>query len=67
MKTNVGTIDRIIRVLLGLGLLSLVFLVEGGARWFGLIGLVPLLTAAVGYCPPYALLGIDTCSTGSKG
>ena len=63
MKRNLGTADRAIRVLLGLGLLSAIFLVEGSTRWFGLIGLVPLLTAAVGSCPLYSLLGLSTCPT----
>jgi hypothetical protein len=63
MKRNVGTADRAIRFLLGLGLLSAIFLVEGSARWFGLIGLVALLTATVGSCPLYSLLGLSTCPT----
>ncbi|MEO5695099.1 MAG: DUF2892 domain-containing protein [Usitatibacter sp.] len=66
MQKNVGTIDRVVRVLLGLGLLSLLFLLEGNARWFGLIGIVPLLTATFGYCPPYSMLGINTCGVASK-
>lgn len=61
MKRNVGTADRAIRFLLGLGLLSAVFLVDGSTRWFGLIGLVPLLTAIGGSCPLYSLFGLSTC------
>lgn len=61
MKANVGNIDRALRVILGIGLLSLIFLLEGESRWFGLIGIVPLLTAAMAFCPLYAVLGIDTC------
>jgi hypothetical protein len=61
MKPNVGSLDRILRVIAGLGLLSLIFLLEGDSRWFGLIGLVPLLTAGIGWCPAYTLLGIKTC------
>jgi hypothetical protein len=61
MKRNIGTADRVIRALLGFGLLSAVFLVEGTTRWFGLIGLVPLLTAIVGNCPLYALIGWSSC------
>jgi len=60
MTCNVGTADRIIRVLVGLGLLSLLVLLDGNARWFGLIGVVPLLTAAVRFCPLYTALGIRT-------
>ncbi|MFN7428039.1 MAG: DUF2892 domain-containing protein [bacterium] len=63
MQKNVGSIDRALRMAAGLGLLSLVFLLEGGARWFGLIGLVPLATALLGNCPGYTLLGIRTCSS----
>lgn len=63
MQKNVGSIDRALRMAAGLGLLSLVFLLEGGARWFGLIGLVPLATALLGNCPGYTLLGISTCSS----
>ena len=61
MNPNVGTVDRIIRVLIGLGLLSLFFILDGNARWFGLIGLVPLLTAGIRFCPLYTVLGIRTC------
>jgi hypothetical protein len=63
MQKNVGNVDRAIRVIAGLGLLSLLFLLEGNARWWGLAGLVPLGTAAMGYCPPYAWFGINTCGT----
>ena len=61
MNTNVGSADRIIRVILGLALLSAIFLLDGKERWFGLIGVVPLLTAAVKVCPLYSVLGIRTC------
>ena len=60
MTCNVGTADRILRALAGLGLLSLLVLLEGNARWLGLIGLVPLLTAVVRFCPLYTVLGIRT-------
>ena len=61
MNPNVGTVDRDIRVLIGLGLLSLFFILDGNARWFGLIGFVPLLTAGIRFCPLYTVLGIRTC------
>jgi Protein of unknown function (DUF2892) len=66
MNTNVGSIDRAVRVILGLALLSAVFLLEGPVRWVGLIGLVLLLTAAFGVCPLYTVLGIKTCPTVNK-
>jgi hypothetical protein len=61
MMNNVGGVDRGLRIVLGLVLLSFLFLLEGNARWFGLIGLVPLATALLGWCPAYTLLGINTC------
>ncbi|HEX9008869.1 MAG TPA: DUF2892 domain-containing protein [Holophagaceae bacterium] len=62
MKVNVGSADKAIRIVIGLALLSLLFLLDGKARWFGLLGLVPLLTAFTGFCPLYTLLGVSTCS-----
>jgi hypothetical protein len=59
MNKNVGGIDRILRIVVGLGLLSLVFV--GPQTPFGWIGLVPLLTAAIGWCPAYTIFGIKTC------
>ena len=59
---NVGTADRIVRVVLGLGLLSLTFV--GPHTFWGLVGLVPLATAAIGSCPAYSLLGVGTAKSG---
>jgi hypothetical protein len=59
MKQNVGSIDRAIRAIVGIGLISLVFV--GPQTVWGWIGVVPLATAIIGWCPPYALLGINTC------
>jgi hypothetical protein len=61
MKQNVGSADKIVRIVLGLGLLSLLFLLEAPMKYFGLIGLVPLLTSLMGWCPLYTLLGMNTC------
>lgn len=66
MKTNVGTIDKVLRIVVGLALLSLFFVLEGQARWWSLVGLVPLLTGVVGICPLYSLLGISTCPMDRK-
>jgi hypothetical protein len=61
MKANVGGIDRILRIVVGLALLSLFFLLEGNARYWGLIGIVPIFTGLFRYCPAYSLIGVDTC------
>ncbi len=61
MKKNVGSIDRVVRIVLGLALLSLTVILSAPWAYLGLIGLVPLVTAALGTCPLYSLLGIDTC------
>ena len=61
MKTNVGGIDRFLRILVGAGLLTLVPLLEGSVRWWGLIGILPLATGLFRFCPAYALFGIGTC------
>jgi hypothetical protein len=58
-KTNEGTIDRTLRVIAGLSLISLVFV--GPQTPFGWIGVVPLVTGLVGWCPVYTLLGLNTC------
>lgn len=55
---NVGTIDRALRVIVGLVLLSLVFI--GPQTWWGLIGLVPLATGLISWCPAYTLFRIKT-------
>lgn len=59
MKRNVGNIERMVRIVAGLAILSLT--VIGPQSLWGLLGIVPLLTGLVGWCPPYALLGINTC------
>jgi hypothetical protein len=66
MKANVGGLDRVLRVVIGVGLLSLLFVLEGSARWVGLVGIVPLGTALIGYCPLYSILGIRTCRTDAQ-
>ncbi len=66
MKQNVGGIDKVLRIVVGLGLLSMLFLVEGSAKWYGLIGLIPLGTALIGNCPLYSILGLSTCPVSGK-
>lgn len=58
MSCNVGKLERIVRVVVGVGLTSLAFF--GPENLWFLLGLVPVVTGLVGFCPPYALLGIDT-------
>jgi hypothetical protein len=64
MTTNVGTIDRALRILVGLTLISLVFV--GPQTAWGWIGVLPLITGLIGWCPPYSLLGINTCGVKSR-
>lgn len=58
-KQNVGTIDRAIRALAGLVLIALAVFGQGMA--WGWIGLIPLATAVVSYCPAYSIIGLNTC------
>ncbi len=64
MRQNVGGIDRILRGIIGLALIGVA--VMGISPW-GWIGIVLLGTAIVGWCPPYALLGFNTCKDKSAG
>lgn len=59
MTVNVGTVDRIARIVIGLGLLALVFV--GPKTLWGLVGIVPLLTGLVRVCPAYSIFGVSTC------
>jgi hypothetical protein len=60
LPKNEHTVDRVIRVMVGLAVLSLLFV--GPKTMLGLIGIVPLATGLLGSCPLYTLLGISTCS-----
>lgn len=62
---NEGTLDRTVRVIAGLAILSLT--VVGPHSLWGLVGAVPLLTGIFGFCPLYRLVGIDTCAAPSPG
>ena len=59
MTRNEGTVDRVVRVVVGLGILSLAFI--GPKSAWAYIGIVPVLTGLIGYCPAYSLLGMNTC------
>ncbi len=65
MTSNVGGIDRILRIAIGLVLIALA--ATGTVGWWGWLGIVPLATGAIGWCPPYALFGFNTCAVKSKG
>lgn len=64
MKANVGGIDRILRITVGLVLIGLA--ATGTVGWWGWLGIVPLATGLVGWCPPYAMLGLNTCRMRQK-
>jgi hypothetical protein len=59
MKINIGRMERTIRIVAGLVLVGLA--ATGNVGWWGWLGFVPLATGLVGWCPPYAMLGISTC------
>ena len=60
MNTNVGDTDRMFRILIGLALIGLAF-AFGGTWWFGLLGIIPVFTGVMGWCPVYLTLGTTTC------
>ena len=64
LPSNEHPLDRLLRVILGLGLLSLVFL--GPKTAWGYLGLVPLATGLLGSCPLYTVLGLSTCSVKAR-
>jgi predicted RND superfamily exporter protein len=61
MAANVGGIDRTLRIVVGIVVLALFFVLEGNARYWALVGFVPLLTGLFSVCPVYTLLGLNTC------
>jgi len=63
---NVGSIDRGVRLVIALGLFSILFLLQGGSRWLGLLGFVPLLTGTFGMCPLYSIFGMNTYPKSGK-
>lgn len=64
MKMNEGNLDRTLRVLAGIGILSLLF--WGPKTLWAALGLIPLLTGLVGICPLYSILGLNTCPRSTK-
>ena len=64
---NVGTLDRVIRIAVGLALIAGFFLnPEASLRWLYLVGVVPLATGIFGTCGLYSLIGVNTCSLGRR-
>lgn len=64
MKSNVGGIDRVLRIAVGIVLIALA--ATGTVGWWGWLGVVPLLTGLVGFCALYPLLGLNTCPLKSR-
>ncbi|MCL2021426.1 MAG: DUF2892 domain-containing protein [Betaproteobacteria bacterium] len=64
MKANIGGIDRIFRVILGMALIGLA--VTDTVGWWGWLGIIPLATGLIRFCPLYTMLGFKTCSTGDN-
>lgn len=63
MKSNIGTVDSVVRIVLGLAVLSLLFVLDGSLRYIGLLGVVFLVTGFVKVCPLYMPFGLSTCRT----
>lgn len=61
---NVGGIDKILRIIVGLGLIAIVFI--GPQTPWGWLGIVPLVTGLFGFCPLYTLIGLNTCPVNKK-
>lgn len=66
MKKNVGGVDRILRIVVGLALIAFALFSGSPYAIYGWIGVVPLLTAFVSFCPAYVLIGLSTCPTETK-
>ena len=64
MKINVGTIDRVLRIVAGLVLIALA--ATGTVGWWGWLGVIPLATGLFSFCPLYTLLGFNSCPVRSK-
>ncbi|RJQ42299.1 MAG: DUF2892 domain-containing protein [Nitrospiraceae bacterium] len=64
MKKNIGSTERVIRIVVGAGIIAMAFV--GPKSPWAYLGLIPLLTGLIGWCPPYAILGISTCKSCCK-
>jgi len=63
MKCNTGKTDRVLRVILGLVIISVGWFYQS---WWGAIGIIPVFTAAIGWCPVYLPFGLSTCKMDDK-
>lgn len=61
MPVNIGTLDRIVRLVFALSLAAVFLFAPSPFRWIGLIAAIPLLTGASAFCPLYSLFGVNTC------
>lgn len=61
LKKNVGGIDRILRIVVGIALIAAFFMTSGSYSWLYLIGIVPLATGLMSTCPLYSIFGMNTC------
>jgi hypothetical protein len=69
MTANIGMIDRVVRIAIGVLLLAFAIPIgfpSAGWNWIGWIGVVPLLTGIFGYCPAYQLIGLSTCPLSTR-
>ena len=66
MGRNMGAVDRLIRVVIALGIFSTYFVFDGKLRFIALVGFVPLFTALIARCPAYGCFGIKTCSISKR-
>ena len=64
MPCNLNKLDRMVRIVIGLALLSLIFI--GPQTLWGLVGIIPLATATVAFCPIYRIFGLSTCSVKNR-
>jgi Protein of unknown function (DUF2892). len=60
MKANVGSVDKVVRIIVGLAIIGWGV---AASNWLGAIGIIPLATALLGFCPAYSLIGVNTCGT----
>ena len=61
MNSNVGSVDKVVRIIIALVLFSLYFVLEGNLRYLAVIGFIPLLTALISWCPIYKIFGLNSC------